>query len=426
VKKLITSFICCALFTGSIFAGGFQLNEHGARAMAMAGAFTGLANDPSAIYFNPAGITQLDGTNFSAGTTLILPISSFTLPKPSTAEYEMQPQVFDLINFYVTQKLSDKLSVGLGINNQFGLGTKWDPNWIGKYLAVETTLKSFFFTPVVAYKLLKNLSISAGPTIAVMSIKLSRGELYPTGTDFLLTLNSNNTTAVGFTAGILYKLNEKWQFGLSYRSQTKFNLTGTGSSDPASFIHPVYKIPIPGPNGDITAPLTTPMCTALGIAYTPDNMWTVTADVQYVGWSSYNDLSVTFNNYNSANPLAPGTTVLSTPRDYKDSYIARLGFEYKPVDYFAVRFGILFDHNPVQDQYVEPTLPDADRIGLTIGFGGKISNHLSLDVTYMFEQFLDRTVTNSVFYFDPAETIPANGTYSNQAHLFSLELNYNL
>jgi len=399
--------------------------------MAMGGAFTGLANDPSAVYFNPAGITQLDGLNISAGTTLILPISSFTLPSPSTAEYEMQPQVFDLINFYITDKLSDKLSVGLGINNQFGLGTKWDPNWIGKYLAVETSVKSFYFTPVIAYKLFKNLSISAGPTIAVASVKISSkvpNGVNPAGPDFLLTLNSDNTTAVGFTAGLLYKPDMKWQIGLSYRSESKFNFGGTAVSDPASFtfLHPVLKIPItvPWPNGSISAPLTMPQCAALGIAYTADKDWTVTFDVQYVGWASYDNLTVTFNNYNLANPLAPGTSSESTPRNYQNTYIARLGFEYKVSDLFALRFGVLYDHNPVQDQYVEPTLPDADRLGFSIGFGGKLSDHFSLDAAYMFEPFMDRTVANSVFNFAPG--VPANGTYSNQAHLFALELNYSL
>ena len=425
MKKLVTVFLVFAFIAGSAYGSGFQLNEHGARAMAMAGAFTGLANDPSAIYFNPAGITQLTGTNFSIGGTMIMPLATYKFPKPSTDETEMLGQTFGLINFYVTHQLSDKLAVGLSVNNQYGLGTKWDPNWVGKYLAVETSVKTFFFTPVIAFKVSDEFSISAGPTIGMASVKISQkvqNAVNPLGPDFLLSMQSNYATAVGFTAGILYKPSREWQFGLSYRSQTKFNLTGTATSDPASFtfIHPILKVPItiPWPNGNMAAPLTTPQNITFGIAYIPNAQWTATFDFQYVGWSSYDNLVVTFNDYNLANPTTAGPSSESIPRNYKNTYIVRLGFEYKMTDNFELRFGALYDHNPVPDNYVEPSLPDADRLGLNIGFGGKLSSHLSVDAAYMFLSFADRQVNNSVFGLQ--------GTYSNQAHLFALNFNYSL
>ena len=406
MKKLVTLFLACVVFAGTAFAGGFQLNEHGARAMAMAGAFTGLANDPSAIYFNPAGITQLEGTNFYAGTTMILPLSSYTSPKPFQSETEMIGQTFNIINFYATQKIGNRLAVGVSVNNQFGLGTKWPDNWAGRYYAVETEVKTFFFTPVVAYKILDNLSISAGATIAIGNVKISRKNpptklsANLTIPEFLVTMTSDNTTAVGFTAGILWKVTDRFQVGASYRSESKFDFTGTATSNPASFG------PIPLPNGSISAPLTTPQNVSVGLAYMPNDMWTVTVDGQYVGWSSYNTLSVT------------GVINSSVPRNYQDTYLVRAGAEYKATDFFSIRFGVLYDHNPVKDAYVEPTLPDADRIALNIGFGGKLTSHLSIDLAYMYEGFRDRVVSNSYFGF--------NGTYSNQAHLFGLNLAYSL
>lgn len=425
MKKLVTIFLVCVFFAGGAYGSGFQLNEHGARAMAMAGAFTGLANDPSAIYFNPAGITQLTGTNFSFGGTMIMPLATYKFPKPSTSETEMLGQTFALINFYLTHQLSNKFSVGVSVNNQFGLGTKWDPNWVGKYLAVETSVKSFFITPVIAFKVADNFSISAGPTIAMAKVKIARrvpNAVNALAPNFMLTMESDYATAVGFTAGVLYKPCKQWQLGLSYRSQSKFNFSGTATSDPASFtfFHPLLKqnVTVPWPNGSISAPLTTPQNLTFGIAYLPDNQWTATFDFQYVGWSSYDRLSVTFNNYNPASADFTGTSTQSADRKYQDTYIVRLGFEYKATDNFALRFGALYDHNPVQDNYVEPSLPDADRFGLNVGFGGKLSDHLSIDLAYMFLSFADRVVDNSVFGF--------NGTYSNQAHLFALNLNYGL
>jgi long-chain fatty acid transport protein len=419
VKKLVTLVCACVIATSNLFAGGFQLNEHGARAMAMAGAFTGLANDPSAVFFNPAGITQLDGTKFYAGSTLILPMHSYTSPAPMNSETETLGQTFAVINFYATHKLSDRISIGVGVNNQYGLGTKWDANWVGKYLALETNIKSFFFTPVIAVKILDNLSISGGATIAMANVLITnKVKSAIGGTDPLVTLEADYTTAIGFTAGILWKPTNKLQIGAAYRSESTFDFSGTVTSDPASFVHPTYKINIPYPNGSASASLTTPQNLSVGLAFMPNDAWTIAVDGQYVGWSSYGTLEITLHDYNAANPTVAGSTVESAKKDWQDTYILRLGFEYKASDNFALRFGVLYDHNPVKTMYVDPSLPDADRIGYNIGFGGKLTEHLLIDFAYLYEVFKDRNVSGSYYGL--------NGTYKNIAHLFALNFGYSL
>lgn len=426
MKKVITLLLFCSIISSSAFASGFQLNEHGARAMAMAGAFTGLANDPSAIFFNPAGITQLNGTQFYGGATLIMPLTSYTSLGSSPSTTDMVSQVFSPFNLYITHQFSSKFAVGLGINNQYGLGSLWDSNWAGKYLAVETTVKTFYFTPVVAYKLLDNLSISAGPVIAIASIKLSNRVKNPVNADLspLVTLVSDNSTGYGFTAGILYKPSDQLQLGFSYRSETSFDLTGTASSDPATFKMPVQYgtsiiyVTVPWPNGSLKSKLITPQNATFGLAYMPNNQWTITFDFQYVGWSSYDKLEVTFDTYNLNNPTVAGSSVETVQRQYQNCYIVRFGCEYKAYENFAVRFGFLFDKNPVKDEYLEPTLPDANRLGFNIGFGGKLTEHLGMDFAYLYLPFDDRSVSNSVFGF--------NGTYKGSAHLIGLNFSYSL
>lgn len=417
MKKILPLFLLVFLLSSSLFAGGFQLNEHGARAMAMGGAFTGLANDPSAIYFNPAGITQLKGTQFYLGSTLIAPLGSYTVPGTTKLEYEQKSHVFTPINLYVTQQITDKLHVGLGVNNPFGLGTTWPSNWVGKYLAVDTQLKSFFVTPVVAYQLLDNLSLSVGGIFAWADVKINRKSPSPVGGDFSLTLKGDGT-AFGFVAGILYKPLPKLSIGLSYRSEASFDLSGTAESSPATFKHPQLG-DVPLPTGDITAPLTTPQNATLGIAYKADDNVTWTADLQYIGWSSYDKLEVTFKNYDlDLNPVNGVQNVSSVPRNYKNTFIVRTGFEYDVTSAFKLRGGIFYDRNPVPTEYVEPTLPDADRIGLNIGYGAKLTENLNLDISYLLLLFSNRDVSNSKFGF--------NGKYSNTAHLFGVNLHYTL
>lgn len=417
MKKVILLLAVLSFLTTSLLAGGFQLNEHGARAMAMGGAFTGLANDPSAIYFNPAGITQLKGTNFYLGSTLISPLSSYKVPGTTEIEYEQKGQVFTPINFYVTQELMEKLSVGVAVNNPFGLGTTWPFNWVGKYLAVDTQLRSFFVTGVAAYQLLDNLSLSIGGAFAWADVKISRKAPSPVGGDFSLTLKGDGTS-FGFTAGILYKPTTKISLGVSYKSEVSFDLEGTAESSPATFNHPQLG-DLPLPTGNIKAPLTTPQNATIGIAYKASDNVVLTADFQYVGWSSYDKLEVTFENYDlDLNPANGIQNVQSVERNYQNTFIVRGGFEYNATSAFKLRAGIFYDRNPVKTEYVEPTLPDADRIGLNIGYGTKLTENLSLDVSYLLLLFSDRKVSNSKFGF--------NGTYSNTAHLFGVNLLYSL
>ncbi|MFA3781880.1 OmpP1/FadL family transporter [Melioribacteraceae bacterium 4301-Me] len=411
-KKILPIIFSLTILATSIYAGGFQINEHGARAMAMAGAFTAIANDASAIYFNPAGITQLKGTNFYGGLTLIAPSASFTGPAPSTTKTDMDSQTFTPINFYVTQQIGDNLFVGLSVNNQYGLGTRWPVNWPGKYLAYDTEIKSFFFTPVVAYKFSNQFSLSAGLVIAYGDVKIIQVSNVGAG-DFQTELKGNKTS-VGFSAGLMYKPSNEFSIGVSYRSSVKWDLEGTAKSTPEGFTHPLLKVFIPYPKGDVTAPLKTPQNITVGLGYMPTDQLTLAADFQYVGWSSYDKLSITFKNYNVSNPLAPGPSTESVDRNYENTFIIRGGAEYNLSDVFALRAGILYDRNPVKTEYVEPTLPDANRIGLNIGFGYKLTNNLSIDVAYMFLSFSDRDVTGSKFGF--------NGKYTNNAHLVGADL----
>ncbi len=434
MRKLLLSAICSLFIISSVvFASGFQINETGAKAMAMGGAFTGLANDASAVFFNPGGITQLQGTHFYGGVSLIAPITEFTGPTPSTSTYKVKAKVFFPFNIYFTHQLSEKAFIGFSVNNPFGLGTQWeDTNWPGRYLAEDTEIRTFYFTPTFAYKINEQFSIGAGITFAYGDVIIKKKtpladpvthEVKP---DALIELEGDGTSW-GFNVGLLWKPTKQFQIGLDYRSENKFEFEGTATTTPATldFVHPqAGNQSVPLPTGDITAPLTTPQNIVLGLAYLPNNDLTITADFQYVGWKSYDKLEVTFKNYK----FSDGTNISSVKRDYQNSYIARLGCEYKLNDVAALRGGFLYDKNPVKDEYVEPTLPDADRLGFNIGLGYKLTKDLSIDVAYFFLYFMEREITNSENLTVPGVTAYGyfNGTYKPYAHLFGINFSYSL
>lgn len=445
--KRLQLLVVIVLSSATLFAGGFQINEHGARAMAMAGAFTGLADDASAVYFNPAGITQLKGTHISAGTTLILPMAKFngisgdhsTNPfVPASAEYELESQVFTPFNFYLTQQLTDDLYIGLGVNNPYGLGTKWDDSWVGRYIALDTEVQTFCGNLVVAYKVSDQLSVSAGFAYSFGKVKIIRNTPLAnpaTGAPMpdAQTKLEGDGTAMGFSAGLLYKPTKNTSIGISVKSEMKYDFEGDAITTPATIAIPGLPIPYPLPTGAIKASLTTPMNVTVGFAYTDDKT-TYTGDIQWIGWSSYDTLAVDFTEYHTT-AIDPSTPLLRTAaaREYKNTYIFRAGFEHVMSDDFTLRGGLLYDLNPVPDRFVEPTLPDADRLGINIGCGYNLTDNLAVDVAYMFLYFMPReidetdimsghlTVPGVVSY-----SVPFTGKYNAMSHLLGVNFSYKL
>ena len=409
--KLVTVIISLVLCLGETFAGGFQLNEHSARVMAMGGAFTGLANDASAVYFNGAGLTQLSGTNIMLGTTMIAPVFSFRGVTPAVTEYDATKQYFFPVHFFASYKYNSDLAFGLGFTSPFGLGSKWDDNWVGRYLAIETELQVFTVSPVVAYKLTDELSVSAGLVYSFANVKISqKTPQTPFAGDAFTSLDGKDNSAWGYNLGVFYKPSEDLSFGVSFHSQIKYNFKGTATTTGAAQLASAL------PNGDASAGLTTPFNLAVGAAYKVLPELLLSADFQYVGWSSYDTLTVNF--------ASPKKTV-SSPRKYDNSFIVRLGAEYNLTQALALRAGIYYDNNPVKPEYVNPSLPEANRLGFSFGVGYKLMDNLSVDAAYLFIRNSQLTVDNSQEHYTLGNS-GFNGTYNAYANLVSLTLSYSL
>ena len=384
-------------------AGGFQLNEQGARAMAQAGAFAARASDGSAIYFNPGGLGFMTQGEIYLGATMIMPKVSFYGPvqENTNVKTAMVDQNFFPINAYAAYPVSDRLVAGFGVYNPFGLGTEWPADWSGRFISIKADLKTFFFTPTIAYRLSDKFSLGIGFNYVTGSVKLTRAVAItsvavPTTPDVTVDMSGHG---FGFNVGILGKITPEFSFGVSYRSQVRVNATGTATFTPN------YAV-LGFPQGDISSSLTLPDNAYFGIAYKPVKDLELEADYQYIGWSTYKDLSIYFNTNNST---------ASTPKNYQDAYILRIGGEYT-IAPFHLRAGYLFDHSPVTSAYVDPILPDANRNGLNVGLGIDITQQVSVDAAYFFLKFDSQTATNTI----PETSF--DGTYNSRANLFALDL----
>ncbi|MFH0991029.1 MAG: porin [bacterium] len=390
--------IITAMAASLALGSGFQLNEHGARAMALGGAFTARASDLSALYFNPAGLAYMKGGHATLGTTLIMPRSSFYGPTQlnTNTETKMVNQLFTPINVGVSYELADGLVAAIGVNNPYGLGTEWPEDWAGKFISTKIDLMTFFISPTIAYQVTEDLSVGVGLNYVIGNVDINRVVSDPFDPHAKVKISASDD-GMGFNVGAMYKFSPAFSIGAAYRSEVKIEATGTAEFTPNRSIYP---------GGDMSAALTLPANAFVGIAVTPMEDLTLSADYQFVGWSSYKELKIEFKKDNS-------TSV--SPKDYEDSYVIRLGAEYTMND-LQLRAGYLYDKSPVKDKYVEPLLPDASRNGFNVGFGYKLSENISVDFGYFFLKMDQRKAIGTEVNFD--------GTYNQYAHLIGFNLNY--
>ena len=184
MKKLVVVavFVCLLLGPASPSRGsGFLIYEHGAAAMAMGGAFVAIANNPSAIFHNPAGIAFLKGTQISAGPTLIFPsgyhLAAQLARSASQQDWKQRSAWFYPTNFYLTQSLGDRVTVGFGFFSPYGLGSKWAKENPLRYLGYEDDMKTFFFNPTIAFKLTNEFSVGVGVSYIYSTVNFKLVEL---------------------------------------------------------------------------------------------------------------------------------------------------------------------------------------------------------------------------------------------------------
>jgi len=431
VRKLSLLVLTVAVALGmSPFAqgAGFLIYEHGAAAMAMGGAFVGLANDPSAVFHNPAGIAFLDGTQVSAGVTLITSDASVNLPNwpdPAFQTVDQEKQWFYPPTLYITHKLTDKIVAGFGFFAPYGLGVKWPEDYPLRYIAVEDDMKTLFFNPAVAYKVSDNFSVGAGVFYVHSTLSFTLNELLVFSMvpfisyDVPATLDASGN-GFGFNAGALYR-GEGYSVGVNFRSGFKIKYEGDLDLD----LSQIAISPIASLAGEASTEFNFPHILGIGGAFNLTDALLLTADVHYVLWSSYDEfvVEVTVPGIEAIYP--PGIADKEVEENWESSFVFRGGLQYQLSESFALRAGFLYDQTPQPVETMDPILPDADRWAITGGFGYK-SGGFVIDAAFQYEVFSERTSPNRdipIYQMGPLNL--GEGTYSNTAYLIGISIGYN-
>ncbi|HKL18232.1 MAG TPA: OmpP1/FadL family transporter [Halalkalibaculum sp.] len=399
----------CFIFIGSYsaLASGFSIYEASIRANGMLGAFSAYADHVTTIYYNPAGLSGLEGIQISAGATVIAPRTSFRNLSPLASEgekFNMKKQEFLAPNFFGSYQVADGFTVGVGVYAPFGLGTEWEQNWVGRGESIEANIRTLFANPAIGYELpdfgIGEIKLGAGLQVAFFGeVSLSRAIRQFTPEASFSLDGELNEPAFGFNAGILYSPIEDLTLGFTYRSEVKTEFEGTGSFRdlPGRVL-----VPVEG-----SAEIDLPASWVAAVNVKPMEGLTVEADYVWWGWSSYDELRIEFN---EPVPVL-GITETVSERNYEDSWQIRVGAEYSelPLEILTVRAGIAYDKNPIKEEYVDPTLPDANRWLFSGGVTLTVTDYLDIDASYIFIRAKQRRVEGTESGID--------GVYNTHANL---------
>ncbi|MFT2011172.1 OmpP1/FadL family transporter [Pontibacter sp. 13R65] len=411
MKRKILALITGSLLSGAAMAGGYQVNLASQRQIGMGHTGTGITTGTSSIFFNPGAMSYLRENGVTIGASGIISKIAYQAPEPSGATAMTDNPIGTPFQVYGVFGINDKLKAGLGIYTPFGSTVNWGNDWNGRFALSELSLQAIFIQPTLSYQITDQLGIGAGFVYAIGGVNLQRNiPLQNSQGAYGSAELDGKANGVGFNAGIFFKPSEQLSFGLSYRSKVDMKVSGgdvTFSNMPTS---PAIAGRFPaGTEFDATLPL--PATLTLGAGFMPTQDLTIAVDVSHVGWSAYKSLR--FDYSQDVN----GSNYAENARNYKDAYIYRIGAEYNLSDVFALRAGAYYDGTPVQEGYLTPETPDSDSRGLSVGFGYKLSEDLSIDASFLYINKKKRTDASDL-------SGGIAGTYKSVAYIPGVALNY--
>ncbi len=377
-------------------AAGFLVYDISAEALGKGSAVTASTNEPAAVFFNPAALSQMEGYQFSLGTVWINAYAAFK-DAATGEETKAIPRKggFWLPTIYGMARVNKWLAVGLGVYTIFGLGIEWPYDWVGREASIMADIETVTFSPTVSIRINRVLSFALGLNVVRGVVDMTNG--LPAAIGGHVRIGGATFGFGGHAAVLVRAIPNKLHFGVTYHSRVKLAFDGRADFEPE---HEEFVPELQDQGGKADITLTDII--SLGVMFRPIPKLTLTLDANVVLWSTYDELKLDFELREDQVLLRKNKTVATF----------RMGFEYElPVKGLKARLGFIFDMNPAPAEYLSPSLPDANRIDFTFGLGYEW-RWLKVDLGYMFVYFLESESVGG------AEG-PV-GTYRSTAHLTAL------
>ena len=409
-KSLAVAAMFTMLTAIQAWSAGFALYENSSRGTAICGAFVARADDASAIFYNPSGITQLEGRHISNGVNTYTGV--LDIHYPNGGRESVKDKTWIVPNFYMSQQVTNNVWIGLGAFAPYGLGNKYRENWFGRYNMYHAEIACMEMNANIAYKVNDSFSFALGmsrqsfemlhkrkldPKSTIITGLVDMGVNPETGS----ILNSVNQLkdvnqeidlskpAYRFNLSFRYQINDKVSIGANYRSKVSYTLTGDVEYQNLPEINPAFDSSVnlgigmlndTLKNAHLGVDISLPDVFAFGVAYKISDQLTVEADIVRTQWSRYDRVEYHFQN-------ALGDQV--DKAEWSDVNCYRFGAEFQVNEQLTARLGYLFDESPLHDDYIDFSLPGNDRHLFTTGFGYKY-NKFIFDGHYGYVICLDR------------------------------------
>jgi len=389
-KGLLVLFLVTIFSVSSLFANGLSLNSIGPRALGMGGAMVGLADDPTAIYWNPAGLAGQSSSLYAFGTDIIpfgtYKFATYGIDAKTKTNHYASPNLF--ANYSM-----GNLAFGLGVFVPAGLGAEYngadlipisggDLEWMSKIAVID-------IAPTIAYKINDMFSFGVTGNIFYGMFDMKRPSTYTdsSGLHGVQYTESSTGTGFGVSGGLLCKLSDMIQFGVSARTEIK--VTMSGEAENALMVYQG------GPaTTDFDRDVAWPLWAAFGVAVKPMENLTITADAQYSQWAkSEEEFHTDFKD-----PVWKAVTAATGDDtfilDWKDCTQLRFGLEYMASEKLALRAGFYYDPAPAPDSTLTILFPSSTNNVVTAGLGfcaGKFDIDFGLE--YIMGKERDITIT---------------------------------
>ncbi|MFC2166533.1 OmpP1/FadL family transporter [Acidobacteriota bacterium] len=392
--KTLLAVITCLIFLSSFgFSNGLNLNGLGARMVAMGGAFVGLADDFTAVMWNPAGLAQMNATTFGLSGDIILPKGTYQFDFFGIdAETESKMYPAGMVGFFTP--VGDNIVAGISVYTPSGLGASWDGADMAALSGVpfvgnpnmvwESFIGQVSISPAVAFKISDIFSVGAALNVnyGLFNIDRTAGFAmvqHPVAGLLFVDLGQYSEKSTGWgiggTIGVLVKPIEEVSVGVSFRTPIKVKFDGDSS------IENFDTLGLPTET-TFTREVTSPMWLGIGVAFHPADNITITADGHYTNWGTLDKAETHYADLYWQAALADEAALELM---WEDKWQFRFGVEYWVSDTFAVRAGYYNDPTPSPDTTLNVLVPGYDFNAITGGVG-IVMNKFTIDLSaeYLF------------------------------------------
>jgi len=426
MKKVMLGFLGFVFILSAprtVFAvgsAGFENATFSAKSIGQGNAVIAEPDEPAAISYNPAGIADLPGFQFQGNLALINAFTDYNSAHATQSDAKSTGTINVVPTSYVTMNpgclLGDRVAFGIGTDSPFGLSKKYRSNHeIARYTGVETSLKMYTIKPVAAVKLTDWWSVGAGPmyyrVYDFFGVQAYPNQIIVAGLpDGLIRLNLRGE-GWGWHVGTLLKPHEKHQLAFYFRSPVHMHLGGLIKVEQSSF----------GGNFEVGGDLKMvfPWNMTVGYAFKPSDKTTIEADLGFTHWSSRRRSYINAASAPSAFDDMILNAIGKADKDWRDSFAIHLGGNHRFSEKFKAMAGFHFYTTPVPAAHYIPGVPDANRMGFSVGLEYKLSKNINLAASYLGIMSLRRRIDNTLG--DSLGT-PIDGTYKTylQDAIFSM------